>query len=421
MAIKGFDDIKGVGKVINNYSDTSDGSLTANQDIVVSEIVDVAQYADQIASDLGHEQYSIINNINNILNQHLMNIAFNRGLSLDKHIDVSDLPDNYRFQGYTITDNYIYITAHDHDNEKPSVMLVYNHDGDYLGKVFLPIGAGGDAHVGGVSYDSLHNILYITGRNGDVLVLDNELIESAIEDQSDIDKGSFSFSMDDYDYFRIEDLIINNQDINLLYSIPEEIQEYLKTTSDNLNAASVYYDEDTKKLYIPTFSANSKVYVFDVEFDKNGKPIYKYDKIYGINDATSSKVDDVDLPPAIQGVSIYTDDKGEQYLLTVSSYSSRDSVLVKYKINEDGSLTFSGQKVLEGIKGAENMTINGNDVYINVENDVSGSHHQDGGTFYRFDIIRDIDGSIEDYKYLHAIEKLDSSASKYDNKDNDRR
>ena len=421
MAIKGFNDIKGVGKVIDNYSDTSGGSLTANQEIVVNEIVGGAQYADQILADFDLEQYSIINNINKILNQHLMNIAFNRGLSLDKHIDVSDLPDNYRFQGYTITDNYVYITAHDHDHEKPSVMLVYNHDGDYLGKVFLPIGAGGDAHVGGVSYDSIHNILYITGRNGDVLVLDNELIEDAIKIQSKNSNGSFSFNMEDYDYFRIEDLIINNQDINLFNSVPEEIQEYLRTTSDNLNAASVYYDEETKKLYIPTFSAHSKVYVFDVEFDKNGKPIYKYDKIYGVNDVTSSKVDDVDLPPAIQGVAIYNDEKGDHYLLTVSSHSSRDSVLVKYKINEDGSLTFSGQKVLEDIKGAENMTINGNDVYINVENDVSGSHHQDGGTFYRFDIIHDIDGSIEDDKYLHAIEKLDSSASNYDNKDNDRR
>lgn len=153
-------------------------------------------------------------------------------------------------------------------------------------------------------------------------------------------------------------------------------------------------------------------------FDSNGKPLYKFDKIYGINEVTKSTVDDVELPPAIQGVGVYTDKNGDRYLLTISSYSSNDSVIVKYKINDDGSLIFSGQKVLKDVKGAENITFDGNKVYINVENDVSGSHHQDGGTFHCIDVENDIINSIDDKNYQDAIEDLKKPASGYDDNDN---
>ena len=417
MAIKGFGEEKTVGQVIeNSVLDSNNYGINHNMNDSI-ETFNIDDQIDDVSNDAS--QKNVINDINNFINYYdTEDLALASLKGIENPIDVSDLPGGYRFQGFTYTDNYIYITAYDHkkNSHESSVVLVYDHKGNYLGKMFLPKGAGGDSHVGGVSFDSKHNILYITGKNGDVLALNNKLVEETIKSYSDISNDTFDFSMDDYDHFRIEDFVINNQDINLLNSIPKEIQDYLSTTGDNLNAASVYYDETNQKLYVPTFSANSKVYVFDVEFDSDGKPTYKYDKIYGINEATNSKVDDVELPPGIQGVSIYTDNKGEQYLLTASSFGSNDSVIVKYKVNEDGSLSFSGQKVLEGIKGAENMMIDGKKIYFNVENDVSGSHHQDGGTFYSFDIEKDIIGSIDDKDYQHAIKKLSSSASDYDNR-----
>lgn len=216
MAIKGFEGINGVGRVID------EGNVDFNSNLVDSSDqgrVGVSDIPNDIFDDFELDQFSAVQDLNRLINTEIMNSL--GIIAINDPIDVSDLPDDYRFQGYTATDNYIYITAHDNKKNRhdSSVILVYDHKCNYLGKMFLPVGAGGDAHVGGVSYDSEHNILYITGRNGDVLVLDNELIEDAIG-KKDIPKDSFDFELDDYDYFRIEDLIVNNQDINLFDSIP---------------------------------------------------------------------------------------------------------------------------------------------------------------------------------------------------------
>ncbi len=413
MAVKGLSEIKEIGSLIK---ETNEDTTTYYQNILNRDnSLEYFNVDDQV-DDLGElSQQEIIKDINKIVNGYDENDLLNNQLTgIENPIDVSDLPEGYRFQGYTYTKKFIYITAHDHVSNGRSVILVYDHNGNYLGKMFLPNGAGGDAHVGGVSYDSEHNILYITGTRGDVLVLNNKSIEDAINDK----KGNnrFSFYLENDKSFRFKDLVINNKDINLFYSMPKEIQKYIRTTGDNLNAASVYYDEKTHKLYIPTFSSNTKIFVFDVKFDNNGNPIYEYDKIYGINDFTEQSIDDADLPPGVQGVSIYTNEQGEQYLLTVSSYSSNRSVLVKYKINSDGSLTFAGQTIPKdsngkGIRGAENMMIDDGLVYINVENDV-GETNQTGGEFYCYDIEKDINGPTDDGDYITASHYLSKSAYK---------
>ena len=408
MAVKGIDEIKGIGNLIE---ETVVDKINSIQDKYIQEIpTEYYSFDDEFDDDGELSQEEIIRNLNKKINGFSDYDLYNGRLgAIDHAIDVSDLPEGYRFQGFTFSESFVYITAYDKDSDGLSVILVYDHKGNYLGKMFLPKGAGGDAHVGGVSYDSEHNILYITGTRGTVLVLDNNLIENAINKQKE--NGIFNFNLDRSN----NDFVIDDKNINLFYSLPIGLQQYLKTTGDSLNAASVYYDKKSHKLYVPTYSAHSKVYVFNVKFDK-GNPGYEFDKIYGLNEATEQKDDDVDLPPAIQGVSIYTNKKGEQYLLTASSCGGKKSIIVKYKINSDGSLSLVGGKILMKVKGAENMMIDEDDglVYINVENNVGGSK-QNGGKFYCYDIENHLNEPFIQEDYDDVTKALSNSARLIDN------
>ncbi len=358
--------------------------------------------------------------------------------SFTEKFDNSEFPfidgkDGYRFQGFTITDNFIYVTAYS-KNDNPSVVLVYDKDGKYLGHIKLPSNGGRDSHVGGISYDGENNLLYITGKGGRVLVIDNEDLENGFIDQARRAGEPFEIDFDDLENFDFNSFVIDDKSINIrkdfkkylkdnnidIYEVDDsDIEDYIESIfgiedKTNLNAASVYYDEENHKLYIPTFSGDSKVFVYDVSFDENGKPSYKLDTIYGIGSVNNNTIDDVNLPYGLQGVATYTDKNGDKYLIMASSYGFIDSTLTMYKINDDGTIEFAGQKVFKGKRGLENIVVDSDtgDIYCNFENNVIGSKN-DGSELLKVN-IDDIDGSNTDPAYLRVMEWMRRAGKRYD-------
>ena len=358
----------------------------------------------------------------------------------DKKFDVSDLPyyddrHRYRFQGFTVTKDFIYITAHGGKND-PSVILVYDKEGNYLGQVKLPTGGGKNSHVGGISYDSEHDILYLTSTNGKVLVINNKYLANIFKDNSTRNDSPFNINLDDEEDFDLNSFVIDETSIDIKrdfdkYLKDHSIDSYNSNIQDDwfhemledanvienkasLNASSVYYDEINHKLYVPTFSRDSKIFVYDVSFDEEGNPIYTFKDIYGIGSSSDIKIDDVNLPYGIQGVATYTDPNGDTYLLMVSSFGTIDSTIAKYKIKEDGSLEFAGQHIFYGKKGLENIVVDPKtgDIFCNFENYAGGTDN-DGGNFESIH-VDDINGSNNDYRYLDIMRKMYGSSSDYE-------
>lgn len=346
-------------------------------------------------------------------------------------------PGRYRIQGLTVTEEYIYVTAHGKEDD-PSIILVYDpKTGKYLGKIALPNEGGRNSHVGGISYDSETFLLYLTGEDGSVIVLDNEALVRAIKNNKVQNDEPFDIDLEDNKNLFIESYVVDGESIN----IEEDYFEYLKehdllpkgngiidiiinlftgetgdVDTSNLNAASVYYDEENKKLYVPTFSEDSKIFVYDVTIDEDRTPHYELNTIYGLDEDDSDEINSTNLPYGIQGVATYTDENGEKYILMTSSYSDNDSSITKYRINSDGELEFAGQIVIEGKKGLENIVIDtetGN-VYGNVENDVKGSNHQTGEELVVVN-VNDINGDSNDELYVQTMNDMRKDAAKYDN------
>ena len=359
---------------------------------------------------------------------------------LKKKIDTTHLPfyddkHRYRFQGFTVTEDNIYVTAHGKKGD-PSVILVYDKDGNYRGILKLPKGGGRDSHVGGISYDSLHNVLYLTGTDGKVLVINNEYLENIYKDNDTRNDKPFNIDLDDDEDFDINSFLVDGASIDL----KRDLEKYLKDhniddydsnikddwfhemlESSNIikdksssGAASVYYDEINHKLYVPTFSRDSKIFVYDVSFDEEGNPIYTFKDIYGMDSSSDFKIDDVDLPYGLQGVATYTYPNGDTYLLMVSSYGTVDSSIAKYRIKEDGSLEFAGQHIFYGKKGLENVVVDSKtgDVYCNFENYAGGSDN-DGSEFESIN-VDNINGSNKDYRYIENMRKMYGASSNYE-------
>ena len=70
-------------------------------------------------------------------------------------------------------------------------------------------------------------------------------------------------------------------------------------------------------------------------------------------------VDSAIIPDMTQGV-VITEYNNEKYIITSQSYSQKDSIITFQKINDDGSLSYVGAKVLYNRPGAESLTVDRN-------------------------------------------------------------
>lgn len=288
--------------------------------------------------------------------------VFQSGIDIS-HLPYSlEYPHRYRLQGFCTSSEYLFLSAHGQHGD-PSILLVYSKSGEYVRTIELPSTLR-YAHVGGISYDPLHDVLFIMGMNGEVLALKESGIigRVCINDVFPLELAKYYYA-----YY-------HKKKEHCPYRFSTLLRSFSKIKR---NAASVKYEPLTKKLYISTFSGDSQIFVYKVSF--NPCVSFRLEHIYGLSIKNSVLVNDTtNLPYAIQGVGIYG-----SYLVTCSSYGKRDTILTKFKM-EDKKLIFSGYARLVGEYGLQNMMMDSKgNIVLNYEN---CSYGKDGSQFYTIHI-----------------------------------
>ena len=253
--------------------------------------------------------------------------------------DYSNIPEydaNFKPQGVTRVGDYVYVSAHGWGNSN-SKLYVFNSDGGYEGYIKLDH----NSHVGGITYDEENDILYVTGKDGDILAYDNRVITAAI----DASRGN---NGDDdnpclIDLTNIEDRELNN-DIAVSCHI---------SIKDLGEAATTYYYDGV--LYAATFNGigEGKMRAFKTEVKYvNGQKLVDYVELY-----TTS------MPTLAQGMAV-TDYEGKRYLLVSQSMGPiADSRIQVYLFDENGNKELLGfhycQPGIEGISVDEEGNVIG--------------------------------------------------------------
>lgn len=207
------------------------------------------------------------------------------------YINIYD--DNYIVQGFTISKDFCLISAYSKFKSNSRV-YIYEKNGIFKNYVELD----NNSHVGGITFDYLNNILYITGSLGRIYA---------------------------YDYYELISGNISKYDCSI------NIRDFI----DNASAATVYFYDN--KLYVCTFDNIGKMVIYDLEVEKNKIVI------------TNGEIID-NLPSAIQGVCVYKN-KDEIYYLFSQSYGKIKSVIKLY----DSNFRFISQKKLKciGLEGID--------------------------------------------------------------------
>lgn len=375
----------------------------------------------------------IVKTVKNIFSETETQLTDSFKRSLIKGLDLTALPYydsdpyRYRLQAFTITKDFLYITAHG-EKEDPSMILVYKEDGKYLGKILLPTEVGKNAHVGGISYDKENDVLFITGKRGEVLALNNKKLTLAIKD-SMLLQGTFQLDLESENYIKSDFILSGKVNINDIYA--SEIAKYYlgyyekkgevcpytreqiieKFSKIKLKAASVHYDAYTKKIYVSTFSADTNIFVYDVKIE-TGKVHYSLYTIYGLGVRNTGPINNsTNMPYGVQGVCTYHDRLSNSYLILCSSFGKTSSTLTKYKINENGKLSFVGQTILSKQYALQNMMVDGKgNLLINYENCSFGTN---GSKFYEISVT-EIKGKLDDPAYIKIMDTIKYKIHKYD-------
>lgn len=202
--------------------------------------------------------------------------------------------DNYVVQGFCIANDYCLVTAYNKFGARSRVYL-YEKTGVFKKYVDLD----NSSHVGGISYDYLNNIIYITGSLGKINA---------------------------YDYY---ELISGNI---VKYDSDIDISSVIEGT---VSAATLYFYNN--KLYVCTFEGIGKMVIFDLEVSKN--------KIIVVDKKLINN-----LPSAIQGICVFKKDDKLYYLFS-QSYSKLNSCIKLF----DSKFSFLGQTKLKeiGIEGID--------------------------------------------------------------------
>ena len=202
--------------------------------------------------------------------------------------------DNYVVQGFTISKDFCLISAYNKLKDNSRV-YIYEKNGVFKKYVELD----NNSHVGGITFDYINNILYITGSSGRIYA---------------------------YDYYELISGNISKYECNI------NIRDFINGSS----AATVYFYNN--KLYVCTFDSVGKMIIYDLEVNKN--------EIVVIN---SEVIDN--LPSAIQGVCVYKYNNKLYYLFS-QSYGKLKSIIKLY----NSSFKFISQKKLKSI-GLEGIDI----------------------------------------------------------------
>lgn len=237
----------------------------------------------------------------------------------------------YKAQGVTVIDGEVVITAHKGTKDYSRIYFYDLETGEYNGMIIL----NNMAHVGGMSYDQVNHILYVTGEERKVNAYEYDEITAARK----YFKNKKNTNVLD---FNVVDMLSNDS-----YKISDFVLDSEIQISSGSAASTYFYDG---ALYISNFKGT-----------KNGA-LEKYRITYNKRTRKVSAVleQNYEVPALTQGIAV-TDYKGERYLITTQSIGIALSTVTMYRLKED-SLEFVGVKPisqigLEGIDVDENGNV----------------------------------------------------------------
>lgn len=212
--------------------------------------------------------------------------------------------DGYIVQGFCVTDKYYLISAYYYNlsEKKNSRVYFYNKDTSiFCGYVNLD----NTCHVGGITFDYLNRIVFITGSRGGINAYKYESLIKSLN-------GNYLEKID-------------TSELNISHEL-----------SGHVSAATIYYYDES--LYVCTCSCSGSMVQYKVEYLKDFNKILVVDKnIYSC------------LPSCIQGLIVFSN-CGKKYYLVSQSFSKLKSIIKLYDF--DGN--FLGQKII-GFKGLEGI------------------------------------------------------------------
>lgn len=194
-------------------------------------------------------------------------------------------------QGMTRTPDHIIVSAYSYSGDFNSVLYVM----DLAGNLEKIIDLGFRAHVGGLAYDEIHGVIWVTARLGRVLALDWKTLKHAVEKD------------DPYNIiYRHDGSYLASFDAGLINHKGQKIASFLTIFEG--------------KLYVGSY----------VNGDNGILNTYEID-----SDCTVTLQSSVEIPQRIQGITFYRDVATDtSYMLLSESYSVYDSRLLRFVYHE---------------------------------------------------------------------------------------
>lgn len=290
-------------------------------------------------------------------------ISFN----LEKEYDYTNLSKEYTVQGYTTSNNNLFISCYHNNKEFNSKVFIIDKDNN-IKSIIL----NSKDHVGGISIDEDNNILFVTSSNGKISTYDLNKIYKELSNKDNINIT--------------DDMIISNNINNNTYSV-----------------SSICINNN--KLYTTTYG------------EKCILKEYKYELINNEIKAVLLNTQELDIP-CVQGIDIYNN-----YLILSSSACilagniKIPSKITIYDLNHFSikNISYIKQGGLEGINIDNNGNITGifelEDQKIkNIGNIQTIINYEDSKLLElnedKFDIIYDIMGTRWDKRIENSNKKI---------------
>lgn len=355
-------DYDGVYLGIINQIDNSISMLREKLEFVKT----IAEEAKEIISSYNNDESSTFSIEARIFGLALaynnkFNSQYREGDALSSTLNYENIyKDGFVPQGITVVGNQVFITAYS-KNEENSRIYVYED-----GKCQYRVALDTDAHVGGVTYDEKNKVLLVTGSKGAINAYSVDVMKMLANDLNKNKNDNSSSPIIDLTNTRNSTAILNSN-INMNY---EQLSSGYTTTG--YNSASVYYDNETGKVYIARFSNDGKMITGDAI----------YNPTTGTYNLENPKT--VNIDNGVQGINIYHRD-GKTYLVESRSFGTQDGEITVRDITD----------------GIENSKVIGSKTIHNYsEGTFTGS---DGNSTIVFETGK---AGLEDKKYNHQTDTI---------------
>ena len=194
---------------------------------------------------------------------------------------------NFVPQGLSVSDDYFFISMYDFQHEFNSMINVYNKEGKLVNSCELR----NKAHVGGISYDKKHQLLWVSSFFGHV------------------------------DAYRLYDLVHKEQVFPLYKDL--YLGRDLRSYNRPFETAVSYLAYDDDSLYVGNFTLNNKGTVKKYKVDIGS------DRIVRLTEEKRFRV-----PNLVQGISFYESEGTKYMLLSRSCGIDVPSIIQIYKYDD---------------------------------------------------------------------------------------